>query len=127
MDFALQQGANGTTEMSWDKSTDIFNLLWFSVNLPKGSMFNLPDFGLNLSDIKKLTDDKIELIKGRLEKSTQWIIDIGKAKSITVIVEKNTQSIGRVDIFLSAIEADGTPVDVNTFRTVGGPEDGFTI
>jgi len=118
----MEQGTNGVAVMTWEKSTDIGNLLYFSVNIQKGLLFNLPNFGLNLSDIKKLTTDKIALIQGRVEKSVQWIQDIGRARSIEVIVEPNTQSIGRVDIQIKAIQADGTPVDINTFRTVGGPE-----
>ena len=127
MDFAIVQGNNGVAEMSWDKPTNISNLLYFSVSLPQGLMFNLPNFGLNLLDIKKLTDDKIELIQGRVEKAVQWIIDIGKARSIDVLVEKNAQAVGRVDIQIRAIQADGTPVSLDTFRSVGGPADGFTI
>jgi phage gp46-like protein len=87
----------------------------------------MPNFGLNISDIKKLTDDKIELIKGRYEQALSWIVDIGKARSITVYTEKQTGSIDRVNVRVLAIEADGTPVSYDTFKSVGGAEDGFAI
>ena len=127
MDFAMIKGPNGEMEMSWDKPTDITNLLYFSLNIVKGSLFNNPEFGLDLSDIKKVTAEKIDLIRSRVEKALKWITDIGKASSITVQVEKNTQSVGRVDIFIKAIQSTGTPVELSTFRSVGGASDGFGI
>jgi len=119
MDFSIVQEKNGIADISWEKPTTIFNLLWFSINIVRGTIFNNPTFGLDLSDIKKLTDDKIEIITARYQAALKWIIDIGKARSIDVIVEKNTQSIGRIDILVSAIQADGTPVELSTFRSVG--------
>jgi len=127
MDFAIVQGPNGVPEMSWEKPTNIGNLLYFSINIKKGTLFNNPGFGLDLSDIKKLTDEKLPLIQDRVEKSLKWILDIGKAREILVTVEKNIQAIGRVDIFIKATQADGTPVDLSTFRSVGGPADGFIV
>jgi hypothetical protein len=127
MDFAIIQGPNGQAEMSWDKPTNIGNLLYFSINIKKGTLFDNPNFGLDLSDIKKLTNEKIPLIQERVEKAVKWILDIGKAKEITVVVEKNTQAIGRVDIYIKAIQADGTPVEYSTFRSVGGSADGFSL
>jgi len=127
MDFALEQDANGLVKMSWEKSTNIFNLIWFSLNIPVKFQFNNPNFGIDLSDIKKLTDDKIALIQGRYEKALQWIVDIGKANSMNIDVEKDTNITGRVNIRVVMIQADGTPVPYDTFKAVGGPEDGFTI
>ncbi len=127
MNFALEPGPNGTTVMSWDKPTTIFNEVWFSINTPYGSIINLPKFGLNLSDIKKLTDDKPALIQGRVEKCLQWIIDIGLGVSMEVSVLKSDAVVGRVDINAKVTESDGTVIDVDTFRTVGGPADDFSI
>ena len=120
MDFAIIQGKNGVSEMSWVKSTDIGNLLYFSINIQKGTLFNDPDFGLDLSDLKKVTDSTVDIIKNRIEKAVKWIVDIKRAVYIDVIIEKNLQTIGRIDISVTALQADGTPVELKTFRSVGG-------
>ena len=120
MDFAIIQGKNGVSEMSWEKSTDIGNLLYFSINIQKRTLFNDPDFGLDLSDLKKVTDSTVDIIKNRIEKAVKWIVDIKRAVYIDVIIEKNLQTIGRIDISVTALQADGTPVELNTFRSVGG-------
>lgn len=127
MDFQIVQGNNGVADIDWVKSDGITNAVYLSIMIQKGTLFNKPNFGLDLSDIKKLTDDKIPLIQGRCEQALKWMVDIGKARSFEVSVLKNTKAIGRVDISARVIKADGTPVDVDTFRTVGGPPDGFTI
>ena len=120
MEFSVITGSNGVAEMSWDAPEDISTIIWTSLNVKKGSLFNVPEFGVDLSDIKKVTSSKVDLIKTRFEAALQWILDIGKAKSITVIVERNKQDKSRIDYKVEAVQADGIPVTVESFRTVGG-------
>lgn len=127
MDFSIITGDNGIAEMSWDKPEDISGNIFTSLSIPKGKLFNLPSFGLDLSDIKKVTSNNINLIKTRIQAALSWLIDIGKAKSINIIVEKDQKDITRINYSIEAIQADGIPVTVSYFRTVGGPDADFSI
>lgn len=127
MDFSIIEGANGNPVLSWDKPTDISTNIYTSLLVTKGKLFNMPDFGLDLSDIKKVTSYNLDLIKSRIEKALQWLLDIGKAKSIKVIVEKDSRDISRVNYKVEATQADGIPVVVSYFRSVGGADDEFSI
>lgn len=127
MDYSITQGSEGTPELSWSKPTDITTNIYTSLNITKGSLFNMPDFGLDLSDIRKVTANNINLIRTRLETALAWLLDVGKAKSITVIVEKDNRDIHRINYKVEALQADGIPVTVTNFRTVGGADDDFAI
>lgn len=127
MNFAIIQGDNGIPEMSWEKSEDISTSLYLSLGISHGTLFNNIDFGLKLDDIKKVTVNNIELIKSRIENALQWMLDIGKVKTIDIIVERDSKDINRIDIKVEAVQIDGTPINISMFRTVGGPADGFTI
>jgi len=127
MDFAITVDNNGNADILWTKPEDITTNIYLSLNITKGLLFNKPSFGLNLNDIKKITDKNIEKIKQRIENALQWLIDVGKAKSILVTVERDTIVDTRINYKIEAIQADGLPVIVTNFRDVGGPADGFTI
>lgn len=127
MNFGVTQRADGTAELTWEKPTDIRVLLFNSLNIRRGIMINLPNFGLDLSDIKKVTDENVTLIEERIRNAVQWIQDTGKAKSIDVIVEKDNTDFTRINYRVDAVQADGVPVFIEDFVTVGGPADGFTI
>jgi hypothetical protein len=127
MHFSITQGANGNPVMSWDQPEDISTNIYTTLGIKKRSWFLNPSFGLDLSDIKKVTVNNIDLIKSRIIKALQWLLDSGKAKSITVIVEKDLRDTGRINYKVEAIQANGIPVTVSYFRTVGGPDDDFTI
>lgn len=127
MDYSINQGANGNPEVSWDKPDNITTAIYTSLLIKKGKLFNMPEFGLDLSDIKKVTANNINKIKSRIEKALQWLKETKKAKTINVIVEKDNSDISRINYKIEAIQADGIPVTVSYFRTVGGANDSFTI
>jgi hypothetical protein len=119
MDFKMISEKNGTAKMSWDKNDNITGNIYFSLNIIPGTIFNNPDFGLLLSDILKVTVNNIALIKQRIKKSLQWILDINKAKSIDIIVERDLGNINRVNIKIEALQADGLFIEYSQFKTVG--------
>ena len=127
MDFSIVEGSNGNPEVSWEKPTNIATNIYTSLMIKKGSLFNTPSFGLDLSDIKKVTATNIKLIETRLRDALQWLIDIGKAKTINVIVERDSLDRSRINYKVEAVQADGIPVIVSYFRTVGGAADDFSI
>lgn len=127
MDYSIITGDNGVPEMSWDKPENISTLLFNSVSVKKGTLISKPDFGLDLSDIKKVTTININKIKSRIETACKWLIEVGKAKSLNIIVERNPKDLTRINYKIEAIQADGIPVTVSYFQTVGGASDNFTI
>lgn len=127
MEYSIIEGANGNPEVSWDKPDNISTLIYTSTQIPKGKLFNMPDFGLDLSDIKKVTVNNINKIKSRIEAALKWLLETGKAKTIKVIVEKDSSDLSRINYKVEAVQADGIPVTVSYFRTVGGADDSFTI
>ena len=115
----------GTAMMSWDKEDSIRGNIYFSLNIIPGTIFNNPTFGLKLSDIKKITTNSIELIHQRIIKALQWMIDVGKATSVSVLVERDTIDKNRVNIKVDMKQSDGTAITYSQFKTVGGPSDTF--
>ena len=90
-------------------------------------MFSNLNFGLDMKGINKVTDNTVTLFKTRIEKALQWLLDIGKAVSIVVTVEKDLTNINRINYKVDSIQADGIPIVVNNFVTVGGPSAGFSF
>lgn len=127
MDYSIITGDNGIPEMSWSKPDNITTLVYTSLHIQKGKLFTMPDFGLDLSDIKKVTLNNIEKIKSRLEAALKWLLEIKKAKSLNVIVERDLSDITRINYKVEIVQADGIPVTVSYFRTVGGASDDFSI
>lgn len=120
MNFGIIVRDDGRGEMSWDEPVDITTNLWLSLNIRKGKIPNTPDFGLDLSDIDRVTDDNVDLIQERLEQATQWLVDIGRAKQIEISTEIDINNINRVNYSIEAIQADDKTVTLNNFVYVGG-------
>ena len=127
MNNKIESGPDGMAVMSWDLSEDISTSIWWSINTPYSTQFNNPDFGLDMSGITNTTEKKRVLFKNRIEKAVKWLLDIGKAKKITVIVEKDLKNIYKFNYKIDAIQADGIPISVIGFQTVGGPSSGFVF
>lgn len=122
MDFSIIQGDNGRLKMSWDKPADITTNIFSSITIKKGSFFSNPDFGLDLSDIRLVTDENINEIKDRFYSALKWLIDSGKAKSVKVEAYKNNNDVTRVDFKLSIVQSkDNQTITITAFKTVGGP------
>jgi hypothetical protein len=78
-----------------------------------------------MNGITNTTEKKRILFKNRIEKSLKWLLDIGKAKKITVLVEKDLKNIYQFNYKIDAIQADGIPISVTGFQTVGGHSSAF--
>lgn len=127
MDYSIKVDNNGIGQMSWDKAEDITTNVWYSTNIEQGSFFQNFDFGLLLRDINKITDSTIDLFKQRLESAVNWLLNIERADKIDIIVEKDQRDINRVNYKIEITPADGFPVTVTGFQTVGGASDDFTL
>ncbi len=127
MDFSITPDNDGIPQMSWTKETTVSTNVFYTFNVRRGTFFQNPTFGIDLSDIKKVTDNTVELIKERLINACSWLLGVGRAKSIDVIVEKDTTDITRINYKVDITQADGFPVTVTDFITVGGASDDFPI
>ena len=119
MNFNIVQGADGVAELSWLKPTDIFPNVFISMNIKKGSLFTTPKFGLDLSDINKVTASKILLIEKRLLAALSWLLETEKARALKVKVVKNNLVYNRVDVKIEIIQADNQPIVIENFIKVG--------
>ncbi|HUU89237.1 MAG TPA: phage GP46 family protein [Candidatus Glassbacteria bacterium] len=127
MNFGIIVSNDGKGEMSWQPPTDISTNVWWSISLQKGRLFNNVGFGLDLSDIKKITGSSITMIRQRIEAALKWLLTTGRAKSIEVLVERDDRDYNRLNWKVTILQADGIPVIVESYRTIGGPASGFTI
>lgn len=119
MNFAIVEGAEGTSILSWNKPSDISGAVYLSYNIKRGELFTDPDFGLDLSDIRKITDQNIEIIKQRILEATNWMLVTEKARAISVEVERDNLTFNRVNIATEIIQSDSVPIILNNFVTVG--------
>ena len=119
MDFAITVDKQGNAKMTWDKETTITGNVYFSLNIVPGTLFNNPTFGLDLSDIKKITASNINLIRQRIKNALQWLLDTGKAQSIDIIVERDLINISRMNIRVEVKQSDGIDFTYEQFKTVG--------
>ena len=122
MNFAIVQGPDGVWRMTWDRPTNISGLVWLSLNIESGDFFNLPNYGLKTTDIRKITANNITVLKQRVEQALAWLITTGKAKDLSVIVERDSSDWSRVNWKVELTQADGLPLTVTGFRTVGAQD-----
>jgi phage gp46-like protein len=127
MNFGIKVSNNGKGEMIWAKPTDISTNVWWTMNIDKGSMFNNPNFGLDISDIRKITTNALRVFKQRSEDALKWLLTVGKASSIAVTVEKDDLDLNRINWQIDITQADGIPITMSSFRTIGGPSNGFAL
>jgi hypothetical protein len=127
MDFKIEINNDGTASMAWDKSSDISGNVWLSLNIEQGALFNNPKFGLKTSDIRKVTDSNVKLMRERIKIALEWLISVGRAQSLSVVVERNDSDKTRIDYQVEMVQSDGVPITVNNYISIGGPSAGFTV
>ena len=108
---------NGVAEQSWDQDNTIATDLLLSCLTPQGSFFLNPDFGLPALP-KKIDDQAIALIQQRYSKAVKWLLDTHKAKSISVIAEQDMDDTSRIDVAITAVQANDQIVTFETFVEV---------
>lgn len=119
MNFSITQAEEGLSRWSWDKPDDIRAAVYYSLNIHKGELITAPNFGLDLSDIKKVTDNNIDTIKQRIQQALDWLLIVEKARAIKITVQKNNLNRWRVDTRIEIIQSDSVPITIDNFITVG--------
>jgi len=109
MDFAISKSAMG--ELTFDKATDIFNNVYLSLVIQRGSWFANPDFGSRLHLLKKNVPRAMALAEQYAKECLQWIIDAGRARKIDVVAERDmTENLNRLKLEVTVTKMDGRPL-----------------
>jgi hypothetical protein len=108
---------NGLLEQTYEQDATIYTDMVLSVNVEQGSFFLDTSFGLAALP-KAITAQTVPLIKQRFEQAWQWLIDTGKAKSIDVLVEQDSDDKDRVNVSAQAVQANDQVVTYEAFVEV---------
>lgn len=118
MDFAIVINS-GLPEQTFNQATDIFNNIFLSLAIKKGSWWHDPAFGLKDRGRMKNTEQNARLVRDDCKQALQWIIDAGRAKEINVTTSRDrSQDLNRLKILVEATQADGRTVTFETFKEV---------
>ncbi len=120
-DFKLIVNENGQSEMSFDKAEGIYNNIYLSLTIQRGSFFQNPDFGSRLHLLKraKNTAQTAASAKDYVLEALRWLLDTGKAEKIEVEVERDPLTDPhRLKLLVTVTQADGTEVTFTEFMEV---------
>lgn len=118
MDFQLICDNSGVIDQTFDKAGDILNNIVISLSIKKGSWWQDPQFGLVDRPRLKNTPATARLIRQDVEQALQWIIDAGRATHIAVATWRDDSDRHRLNILVTATQADGRVVTYTTFKEV---------
>lgn len=120
MDFKiLCDSQNPSGALTFEKNTDISTDIFLSIFTKKGSLFQRPDFGSDLWKIIKLSVTSLNLAKQYIESALTWLIRVGKAKSVNVLVEKDSLNLGQMNIKVTVTQANGVEISYQMWKNVG--------
>ena len=119
-DCAIVIESDGLTgSMTWGECTTLANNVFLSLAVERGSFFHRPQFGLRKRGRMKNTAATAALIRHDYLDALQWLIDIGRAKYVQVVVERDrTVDLHRLKISIEVEQADGRVLTFETFREV---------
>ncbi len=108
---------DGLPQQTWEQDETIATDLLLSCEIARGSFFGFTDFGLPALP-KKSSPQTLALIEQRFFAAVKWLIDIGRAKSIDVIAEPDDLERDRINVAMTAEQANGQIVTFETFVEV---------
>lgn len=120
MDFKIHM-ENADGQMTFNKADNIFNNVFLSLMIQKGSFFQNPDFGSRLHLLKraKNTEKTAALAEEYCKEALQWLIDTGRAKKIDVYSQRDRiQDLNRLKLLVEVTQADGRQISFETFAEV---------
>jgi phage gp46-like protein len=106
MDFTITP-TSGLGSLTLEKATDIRSDIYNSLNIKKGSFFQNRNFGNDMFRIKKVTAQNLNLAKQYIQEALAWLLQVGRAKTIDVIVEADSADINRINVKVTATQPDG--------------------
>lgn len=123
MDFQIQAGQGlNSGALVFEKNENILTSIFLSLAINKGDFFQNQDFGCDIYKIKKITPSNIKLAQQYVQDALQWLIQVGRATTINVTVEQDTQNINQLDIKVDATQPNGLIITyITAFFPVGVP------
>lgn len=103
------------------KAETIFNNVYLSLMLQKGSFFAAPEFGsrLHLLHRAKNTARTEMLAREYCREALQWLLDTGRATAVAVFAERDrTQNLNLLKLLVEVTQADGRELTFQTFVEV---------
>lgn len=117
-DFAIILN-NGMPEMTYAAPDNIFNNVYLSLAVKRGSFFFNPSFGSRFHLLKKNTARAEKLADAYAREALQWLVDTGRASSFDVMVERDmTQDVNRLKMLVEVTDNNGEPVVYTYFIEV---------
>ena len=118
MDFAIVMNS-GQAAMTFDKATDIFNNVYLSLAVRKGSFFARPEFGSRLYLLKKNTQRAERLAEEYAREALLWLLDTDRATAIEIAAQRDRQQdLQRMKLLIEVTQADGRQVSFEYFTEV---------
>lgn len=105
-------------EMQFVKNDNILTEIVLTFLSAQGRWFFNPNWGHNLASIKKVTTKNVNLAQQYLSEAMQWIVDVGHAKSITVLAEADSQDTNRINYKITAVQANGFVLVYTVYKRV---------
>lgn len=118
MDYTLTSNSNGSADLSFAKSTGLFVNVYLSLTIVKGSWWFDPEFGLARRSRLKNTPATADLIAQDCRSALQWLLDTGRATSITVEPTMMPDKPTWLNVHCSVVTADGNIVTYDKFIEV---------
>lgn len=103
------------------KAETIFNNVYLSLMLRKGSFFAAPEFGsrLHLLHRAKNTARTELLAREYCREALQWLLDTGRATAVDVFAERDRQqNLNLLKLLVEVTQADGRELTFHTFVEV---------
>lgn len=117
MDFTITPTEAGA-EMSYDKSHDLFNNVYLSLEIIQGSWWFDQGFGLKKRRRLKNTPTTAVLLQQDCRDALQWLLDNGRAASVEVTAMTVPEQRHRLQMRCVLVGIDGTPVTYDKFIEV---------
>lgn len=114
MDFIITS-TNSVAQLTFAKNTNIATDIFCSLSVRPNSFFQNPTFSNRLFTIKKITDANILLAKQYIEEALKWLLQLNRATSIDVIVEKDSKDVNRLNIRVTAVQPNNVTVYYEQF------------
>ncbi len=117
MDYNINIQPNATAIANYEKYNGILNNIYLSIMIKRGSFFYNRNFGsrLHLLHRAKNTERTQKLAIAYAKEATDWIIEQGKAKTITITTQKQQE---RLKLLITAQQQNGGIVEFSKFLEV---------
>lgn len=118
MDFAIVL-QDGRPVMTLAAADTIFNNVYLSLTVRRGSWFQNPAFGSRLHLLSKNVPRAAALAEDYAREALQWLLDTGKATRIDVRSERDRmQDLHRLKLLVEVTQADGQTLPFEHFVEV---------